>query len=591
MPESLTRSSRPEESARDALIWWCPRVFAVTGWAWTLWPYSPLLALIAATALAALLFVLRAPHDLPDLPARTSLRAVLAGDLLTVTAAVTAVWGAWSPFPSLLVLIACVVVLAALSLRLQVWSDLRSAPSGPATHRITAPTALLTALVLIAGQIGVLTSDPVRDALACTTYRPKGDPEPWDTAEPAASTPTAEVFPGEPVWRLETEGGTRVVGGSPQVVTLADPEGFTALSATDGRALWRVDVADLRRLRSDAGPGGYETDDVHHVDGTVLVAFPRALVAFDEATGAPVWCAEGPSQVVPAPPHRFLGLIDSDRARWGLFDLADGSLVAELPDRPASARILPQEEDEEAEVQVGDGRAAVWRGSSLSVYGLDDGELLFHLGDARPRANEDREEPYHRSIRAVRTVGGVTVVSFEPMMSYYAREPERPGDTTDNNGVLAAYDEDGTELWNSAGSGRIETGGPVVGTSIGSCPSGLGDVFLTERTVARGEEHTYAVRAEDGTVVWSSSSEDAVPWWSTEEDEGEPYFSCPTKGAVIDGRLYRPDGGSADAEGYLWTQRLRGVERLGLVGDGLLVVDLDGFTFHTLAEDADRTAG
>ncbi|WP_304453632.1 PQQ-binding-like beta-propeller repeat protein [Nocardiopsis sp. YSL2] len=583
MPESPARFSRPEESARDALLWWGPRVFAVAGWAWTLWPYSSVLAVTAATALAALLFVLRAPHDLPDLPVRTSLRAVLAGDLLTTAAAVTAVWGAWSPFPALLALIAGVVVLTALPLRLQVWSDLRSAPEGPAPHRLTVSTATLAALLLITGQVGVLASDPFRDALTCTTYRPGGDPEPWETSEPAASAPTAEHFPGEPVWRVEPPSRTRVVGGSSRTVTVADPGGFTALSTTDGRALWRVDAADLRRLHPDADPDAYEPAGVHHVDATVLVDFAGALVAFEQSTGAAVWCADGPSEILPAAPHRFLGLIDSADARWGLFDLADGSLVAELPDRSASARVLPQEEDDEAQVRAGDGRVAVWRGSSLSVYGLDDGELLFSLDDARPRADEDREEPYHRSIRAVRTVGGVTVASFEAMMSYDVRERDRPGDATDNGGVLAAYDDDGTELWNSAGSGRIETGGPVVGTSIGPCPSGLGGVFLTERTDADDEAYVYAVRAEDGTVAWSSSTE--------EEEEGERYFSCAAGGTVIDGRLYRPDGATADAEGHTRTRHLGDVERLEPVGDGLLVVDRDGFTFHAPPEDTDRTEG
>lgn len=576
MPESPARFSPPAEFARDALVWWCPRVFAVAGWVWTLWPYSAVLALAAATALAALLFVLRAPRDLPALPARTSLRAVLAGDLLTAAASVTAVWGVWSPFPALLVLIAGVVVLTALPLRLQVWSDLRSAPEGPAPHRLTVSTAVLASLLLTVGQVGVLTSDPVRDALTCSTYRPGGDPEPWDTAVSAASAPTGEYFPGAPVWRMGTESGTQVVGGSPRVVTVADSEGFTALSATDGRALWRVDAADLRRLRGGAGLDAYDPERVHHVDATVLVDFPSALVAFDELTGVPTWCAAGPSEVVPAAPHRFLGLVDSEDARWGLFDLADGSLVAELPDRSATAPVQPQEEDDEAQVRVEGGRATVWRGSGLSVYGLDDGALLFRLDDARPRAAVDREEPYHRSIREVRTVDGVTVVSFEAMISSYLRDPDRPGDATDDGGVLAAYDGGGTELWNSAGTGRIAVGDPVVGTSIGSCPSDLGGVFLTQDTARRGSEHTYAVRAEDGTVAWSSS---ASP------DQEERFLSCAVGGAVVDGRLYRPDGGTADAEGHAWTRHSLDTEQVRPVGDGLLVISRDGFTFHTLRED------
>jgi outer membrane protein assembly factor BamB len=234
-------------------------------------------------------------------------------------------------------------------------------------------------------------------------------------------------------------------------------------------------------------------------------------------------------------------------------------------------------------VRVEGGRATVWRGSSLSVYGLDDGELLFRLDDARPRAAGDRADPCHRSIRAVRTVGGVTVVSFEAMMPLDLREPARPGDATDNDGVLAAYDDDGTELWNSAGTGRIEAGGPVVGTSVRSCPSDLGGVFLTEGVGRRfaGEEHTYAVRAEDGIVAWSSSS----------QDEEKRCFSCPVGGAVVDGRLYRPDGGTADAEGYTWTRQPLDVDQIRLVGDGLLVMSRDGFIFHTLPEGAGSAAG
>ncbi|MFE3460322.1 hypothetical protein ACFXKD_22475 [Nocardiopsis aegyptia] len=367
-----------------------------------------------------------------------------------------------------------------------------------------------------------------------------------------------------------------MAGGSPRVVTLADPEGFTAHSTADGRALWRVDAADLRRLRGGASPDAYEPEGVHHVGATVLVDFPSALVAFDELTGVPAWCAAGPSEVIPAAPHRFVGLADSEDARWGLFDLADGSLVAELPDRSPTAPVRPQEEEDEAQVRVEGGRATVWRGSSLSVYGLDDGALLFRLDDARPRASGDQEEPYHRSIRAVRTVDGVTVASYEATLPYYLREPGRPGDATDNDGVLAAYDRDGTELWNSAGTGRIAVGDPVVGTSIGSCPSDLGGVFLTQDTARHGSEHTYAVRAEDGTVAWSSSAD---------PDQEERYFSCAVGGAVVDGRLYRPDGGTADAEGHAATRHPLAFERTWAIGDGLLVIGRDDVTFHTPRED------
>ncbi|MFE3460321.1 hypothetical protein ACFXKD_22470 [Nocardiopsis aegyptia] len=207
MPESPARFASPEESARHTLVWWCPRVFAVAGWAWTLWPYSALLAVAAATALAVLLFVLRAPRDLPAHPARTSLGAVLAGDLLTTAAAVTAVWGVWSPFPALLVLVAAVLVLTAVPLRLQVWSDLRSAPTGQAPNRIAVAAALLAAVLLTAGQVGVLTYDPVRDALTCGTYRPGSDPEPWDTAESADSRPPESTSRASPCggWRPRAE--------------------------------------------------------------------------------------------------------------------------------------------------------------------------------------------------------------------------------------------------------------------------------------------------------------------------------------------------------------------------------------------------
>lgn len=582
-PADVPSATGAGPSLAHAVSWWAVRLAALGAVPWALWGLVPPLAAIAAgAALCFLCLVFLAPGDLPWRPLRPSGAAIVLWDLLLVAVLVAALF-LIVPGHALLppILLTALLVL----IRLKHWIRLTGEPHHrAATGRRLRWLATGVAALLLLGLAFPLHPEPIRAAVDCALP----STAPWsgsrwaDAAPPAADT-DPEHLVGPARWAVPE--GERVVAGHRDTVVLSGGEGFVVRAADDGRALWHVGTGRLRSVRGASLPGPeYEPGRLHQVGDTVIAEYrvpgegegegdgegPQAhglAVGYEAATGRLRWCGRGLWNLV-SDPHetaRFAARDSRDGHHWGLYDAADGGLVARVAAHGGDSSAGAADPDQDR-MLLGDGRATVWSGHGYSSYAVDSGERL-----AAVAAPVDLD----RTLSGLLHVEDVTVLAFGPSASDGTGDRHRH-----ERYLLAAHGADGAPLWDSEGTGPLAEGEPVVGSTFDQCRgqdysfgvvSHRGfDGHFVALDGARAEQRAVVVRAEDGTVASVFDSDLFMA-------------SCSVRRYELDGRLHLGSGAVLDTGGVVRRpENPLYAELVTFTGNGVAVRTGSASTFHAL---------
>ncbi|MEV2277401.1 hypothetical protein AB0I72_17635 [Nocardiopsis sp. NPDC049922] len=560
-----------------SLPWWVLRLATPFTVYWALSPLVVAPVAMAATAVVALLCVLfLSPFDLPWCPLRLPGIALVLWDLVML-AVLIAAWFLAAPADWVGPVLASV---AALTLfRIPVWGWLTDHPY----HRLESRGRLRwlaagVGVLLLAGLVTPLNLAPAQRALDC--LRPSatsGGGSRWEDATAPSGDTDPDHLVGPAQW-TSPEDEYLVSGHGDTVVVMPRgvEGGFAVRAVADGRVLWHVVPDRLRSARSalyDDLRHTQHLDRVHQVGGTVIAEYrapegsgSRGLtVGYEAATGNFSWCGQGLWDVVSDSyePTRFLARDSDDGHHWGLYDAADARLITRLTldgeDTEFDAMAAPDR------ALLADGRASVWSDRGFASYAVDSGDLLA----AVPLQEE-------RRVSSLLHADGITVVAFGRLRDDDTREQHEKYKVT-------AYGPDGSQLWDSEGTGPLVEGEPVVGTTLGDCvdwraraygvPShhGFGGYFvgLDSETF---ERRAAVVRASDGEVV------------SIIEDE---LFmaSCSMRRYSLNGRLHLDSGAVVDVDGVVTRpHNPKAVPLARVTANGIAVQELGAplFTFHAL---------